>query len=153
RAVLLLVSHSAGRLLPTIRSRCRRFPLAALTRPVVIQLLRRHRSALAEVEAEAVADLADGSIGRAIELADAGGAAPYRSHPDTLSQIPRIDVTALHSFADKLVRPDAEEAYRAGEELISQFLARMIARSARSESPVGDLIAGEGEIMQHLAVR
>jgi len=30
RALLLLVSHSPGRLLPTIRSRCRRFPLAPL---------------------------------------------------------------------------------------------------------------------------
>ena len=30
RALLLLVAHSPGRLLPTIRSRCRRFPLAPL---------------------------------------------------------------------------------------------------------------------------
>ncbi len=40
RALLLLVSHSPGRLLPTIRSRCRRFPLAALERPAVMRLLR-----------------------------------------------------------------------------------------------------------------
>ena len=32
RTLLLLVSHGPGRLLPTIRSRCRRFPLAALGR-------------------------------------------------------------------------------------------------------------------------
>ena len=32
RALLLLVSHSPGRLLPTIRSRCRRLPLTPLPR-------------------------------------------------------------------------------------------------------------------------
>src|SRR6266851_3709932 len=41
QALLLLVSHSPGRLLPTIRSRCRRFPLAALRGEVVMQLLGR----------------------------------------------------------------------------------------------------------------
>ncbi len=39
RGLLLLVSHSPGRLLPTVRSRCRHFPLAALPRPLVLQLL------------------------------------------------------------------------------------------------------------------
>ena len=39
-ALLLLVSHSPGRLLPTIRSRCRRFPLVPLAQEVVMRLLR-----------------------------------------------------------------------------------------------------------------
>ena len=42
RGLLLLVSHSPGRLLPTVRSRCRHFPLATLPRPVILQLLRQH---------------------------------------------------------------------------------------------------------------
>ena len=53
RALLLLISHSPGRLLPTIRSRCRRFALAALGDPAVMLLLRRYRPELAEPEAEA----------------------------------------------------------------------------------------------------
>src|SRR5439155_6979120 len=46
RGLLLLVSHSPGRLLPTVRSRCRHFPLAALARPLVLQLLGRYRPKL-----------------------------------------------------------------------------------------------------------
>src|SRR6516162_10232296 len=42
-ALLLLTCHTPGRLLPTIRSRCRRFPLVPLARAVVMQLLRRYR--------------------------------------------------------------------------------------------------------------
>jgi DNA polymerase III subunit delta' len=117
RALLLLVSHSPGRLLPTIRSRCRRFPLYPLERPLVTRLLRRYRRELAQPEAEALAALSDGSIGRALELAEAGGLALYRSILEILSQIPRLDVIRLHAFADQLARADAEEAYRGAQEL------------------------------------
>jgi DNA polymerase III subunit delta' len=153
RALLLLVSHSPGQLLPTIRSRCRRFPLAALARPLVVRLLAHYRPGLAKPDAEAIAELADGSIGRAIRLADAGGLAPYRSLLEMLSQVPRIDVSQLYAFADKLARSEAEDAYQMSEELLSQFLARMIVRSARREFGKNHWIAGEREVMEHLASR
>jgi DNA polymerase III subunit delta' len=151
--LLLLVSHYPGRLLPTIRSRCRRFSLSALPRPVVIQLLRQYRPKLAEEESEAAAVLAEGSIGRALELADAGGLALYRSLLGTMSQMPRLDLDELHSFADKLARPDAEVSYRAIQDLLSQFLARLVTSAARRQLGAVDMIAGEREVMQRLAER
>jgi len=153
RALLLLVSHSPGRLLPTIRSRCRRFALKALERPVVMRLLAEYRPGLAQPEIEALAELAEGSIGRAIELADAGGVALYRSMLDLLSQMPRVDIAQLYAFADKLARPDAEDSYRAGEELLSQFLARMVGRAARGQLGGDSVLTREGEAMQCLAAR
>src|SRR6516225_12371524 len=92
QALLLLVSHSPGRMLPTIRSRCRRFPLIPLPRALLTQLLRRHRPELTQAEVEPLAALSDGSIGRALELAEAGGLALYRSVLELLSQIPQLDV-------------------------------------------------------------
>jgi DNA polymerase-3 subunit delta' len=151
RGLLLLVSHSPGRLLPTIRSRCRHFPLAALAPPLVLQLLGQHRPELTRSDAEALARLAEGSIGRAIELADTGGLALYQSLLGILAQAPRIEVAELYAFADKLARPDAEEAYRASQELLSQFLARMIARTVAGPSGPDELIGKEGEVMEHLA--
>src|SRR6202007_2105135 len=64
RGLLLLVSHSPGRLLPTVRSRCRHFPLAALSPPLVLQLVQQYRPELAQSEAVALAGLAGGSVGR-----------------------------------------------------------------------------------------
>jgi DNA polymerase-3 subunit delta' len=151
QGLLLLVSHGPGRLLPTVRSRCRHFPLATLPRPVVLQLLEQHRPELARPEAETLAGLAEGSIGRAIELADAGGLALYRSIVGILAKVPRLEVAELYAFADKLARPDAEEAYRASEELLSQFLARMVVRAAGGSFEPGELIAGEGEVIEQLA--
>jgi DNA polymerase III subunit delta' len=153
RGLLLLVSHSPGRLLPTVRSRCRHFPLAPLAQPVVLQLLERFRPELSRPDAEALVDLAEGSIGRAIELADAGGLALYRSILDILAQVPRVAVAEVYAYADKLARPDAEEAYRASAELLLQFLARMIAHAAGRPFALDEPIVGEGELMQRLAAR
>src|SRR5215831_13220173 len=92
QALLLLVSHSPGRLLPTVRSRCRRFPLAPLAHEVVAHLLRRHRPDLPQPETKTIAALSVGSIGRALELADAEGLRLYGSILEMLSQTPGIDV-------------------------------------------------------------
>jgi DNA polymerase-3 subunit delta' len=140
--------------LPTIRSRCQRLPLAALAPSLVRELLRRHRPDLAQGEVEALARLAEGSIGRAIELADAGGILLYRSMLELLRQTPQIDVARLYAFADKLTGSDAEDTYRASQELLSQFLARMVVWLARGQSDTDDLVASEeGAVMQHLAIR
>lgn len=158
RALLLLVSHSPGRLLPTIRSRCRRLMLAPLEAPVVAQLARRFRPQLDEVEAVALAVVCAGSIGRALELADSGGLALYRSMLDLLSQAPALDIARLHGFADGVARVDAEDAYRASAELLSQLLARLAAGAARgalgaAQTPGSEIVAGEGAAMQRLAAR
>jgi DNA polymerase III subunit delta' len=153
RGLLLLVSHSPARLLPTIRSRCRLFQLAALPRRVVLQLLAQYRRELAGAEAKALAHLAEGSIGRAIELADAAGLQLYQSILGILAQVPRVDVSELYALADKLARPDADDAYRAAQELLSQFLARMAARAAGRPVAPDELIANEGEVMTLLAAQ
>ena len=153
RGLLLLVSHSPGRLLPTIRSRCRHFPLVALAPPLVLQLLGQYRPELPRSEGEALAGLAEGSVGRAIELADAGGLALYRSILGMLAQVPRLDLGELHAFADKLARSEAEDAYRACQELLSHFIAKTALCSAGRPFEPDELVDEEGEVTQRLAAR
>ena len=71
-AVLLIVAHAPGRLLPTIRSRCRRLAMQPLGHDTVMQLLGDYAPDIAQDEKAALANLAEGSIGRALELASAG---------------------------------------------------------------------------------
>ena len=132
RALLLLVTHSPGKLLPTIRSRCRRFPLAALTPAIVGELLHRYRPELDGETAATVTALAAGSIGRALDLAAADGVALYRAALSLLSREGGIDPAALHTFADRLARPEAEDAYRVVEAALSQLLADLAKASAGS---------------------
>jgi DNA polymerase III subunit delta' len=151
RALLLLVAHSPGRLLPTIRSRCRRFPLAPLPPEIVRRLLARYRPDLPERQAEALIALCGGSIGRALDLAAAGGVELYQSVLALLAREQGVDPASLHAFADRLARSGAEEAYRAVEELMAELLARIAGAAARQS--VGGDGAAEAAVMRRLGER
>ena len=68
RGVLFLVTHAPGRLLATIRSRCRRLTFPGLDRPALTGLLAR-QTELDVSQAERVAEMARGSPGAALALA------------------------------------------------------------------------------------
>jgi DNA polymerase III subunit delta' len=75
RAILLLVTSAPGRLLPTIRSRCRALPMANLPDEVVDALLAEYAPEHdGEMRARLVG-LAEGSIGTALTFAAEGGVA------------------------------------------------------------------------------
>lgn len=132
RALLLLVAHSPGRLLPTIRSRCRQMQLSPLADTELRALLARYSPELAVDTAARIADLAEGSIGRALELAGSGGVELYEAVLAMLARRPAIDPLALHGFADKLARADADDSYRGLEELLRQHLGRQAAAAAHA---------------------
>ena len=68
RGVLFLVAHSPGRLLPTIRSRCRRLTFPSWSVARLTELVQA-RMGLDEDQARAAAEAAGGSPGRALALA------------------------------------------------------------------------------------
>lgn len=135
RAALLVVSHAPGRLLATLRSRCRRLPLTALDKGTVIQVLERVRPDLDPASRDAVASLAQGSPGLAVRIADHDGLAAYRAILDRLAGLPALDVEALHGLADRLTRRGAEEALWVGLALLRDLIARVTrARAMQAEA-------------------
>src|SRR5258705_479133 len=83
-ARFLLVSHAPGRLLATIRSRGRRLDVKPLPAAMVLELLSRRTRELNAADRDMVAGLAEGSIGRALALAEAGGVDLYRDLSELL---------------------------------------------------------------------
>ncbi|MBW4330954.1 AAA family ATPase [Stakelama sp. CBK3Z-3] len=67
--IFLLISHSPGRLLPTIRSRCRVLRFDALDDGTVAAILRRHLPDADADEIETLVHAGKGSPGRAIAFA------------------------------------------------------------------------------------
>ncbi len=131
RTLLILVAHSVGRLLPTIRSRCRHVALSPLPDVVLRDLLARYCPDLDPNEGDAVAALAEGSIGRALELVISGGVELSNTLTALLARRGGVDVLALHGFADRLARPDAEDSYRTVEELLRQHVGHLAIAAAR----------------------
>jgi DNA polymerase-3 subunit delta' len=142
RALILMVSHAPGRLLPTIRSRCRRLAMPPLAAETVAGLLARWRDDLGEDERLALARLSHGSIGNALRLADDGGLTLYRDLIGLLTPMPRIDMAAVHSLADRLCRAGAEESYRTFIALLLDWLARLVRHGADGS---GEAAAVPGE--------
>lgn len=159
KALLLLISHAPNRLLPTIRSRCRSLSLRPLSEDQVKSLLTRHRPDLKGGEIDALAQLAAGSPGRALRLADAGGLGLYS---DMISLMDEkggqgIDIAALHSLAERVSRPTNRDAYGVLMDLLSQWLTRLI-RLGASSATVDEIekitiVEGEAAVIKRLSAR
>jgi DNA polymerase III subunit delta' len=151
QALLLIVSHAPGRLLPTIRSRCRRLALGPLADDTVAQLLTRYSPAVGEADRALLVRLAEGSIGRALAVVEAGGLDLYREIAGQLL-LKRPDVARLHALGDRLARRDEADLFRLAGELLVGWLGRLI-RTAATGQPAAELIAGEAAGMAALAGR
>jgi DNA polymerase III subunit delta' len=126
RALILLISHAPSRLLPTIRSRCCALRLAPLADDTVATLIGRYRADIAAEDAAGLVRLGEGSVGRALALAEEGALDLYRDIVALLTQLPRPDTAALHAFGDRLGRQGAESAFRTAGALIAWWIGRMI---------------------------
>ncbi|WP_291296981.1 DNA polymerase III subunit delta' [Elioraea sp.] len=111
RALILLVAHAPARLLPTIRSRCRRLMVKPLATADVASLMARLAPALPPAEAEAAAALSGGSIGRALALAEGGAAELSAALTRVFQGLPGLDQASAHALADRLARPGSEEGF------------------------------------------
>jgi DNA polymerase-3 subunit delta' len=101
RAMLLLASHAPGRVLPTIRSRCRVLTLrplsAADTAQAAATALGRDPD---EPDLRTAAEAADGSVARALMLLEGPSLALRQRVLDVIGQLPNPDRRALHALGE-----------------------------------------------------
>ena len=149
QALLLLLAHAPGRLLPTIRSRCRQLVLPPLSEATVLELLADFAPELSPEDAIALARLSEGSIGRALALAGEGGLGLYRQLVGLLEGLPRLDVAKLHDFGDKLARDNSGTLFRTVGELLSGWIGRLILARAQGDTPL-EILPGEARLISRL---
>jgi DNA polymerase-3 subunit delta' len=99
RGVLLLISHAPGRLLATLRSRCRRLAIAPPPASVTDPWLRE-RAQVSEREAARLIDMARGAPGAAWALAQAGALDVDDAAQALVRSLPKADRRAVLSLAD-----------------------------------------------------
>ncbi|WP_043364021.1 DNA polymerase III subunit delta' [Belnapia sp. F-4-1] len=108
RTVQLLVTSAPDRLLPTIRSRCRRLDLAPLPDAAMEELLGRWLPELGGPERAGLARIADGCPGRALLLAEGEGLALQSLVDEVMAGLPRLDPRRAQDIADRVTaRRDA----------------------------------------------
>jgi DNA polymerase-3 subunit delta' len=131
KALLIVVSHAPGRLLPTIRSRCRRLAL----RPLSAEDVAWAVSAAVGREAsgpdlERAAAASDGSVARAIELLGGKALDVREKVAALLGKLPAVDPRDLHALGDTLGRD--EGSFAAFVDTVRDWLS---ARLSAGEAP------------------
>ena len=100
RGVLLLVCHSPGRVIATIRSRCRRLPFVPLDLEETARFVRE-REEVTHEEALRLAKMAGGAPGRAWMLAQQNAIALDDAARALLAELPALDESLALSLADR----------------------------------------------------
>ena len=109
RTLLLLVCHSAARVLPTLRSRCRVVALRPLaTGDVAAALAGMAGLSPSEPQIEAAAAAAGGSVARALAFRSEDALALRQSALDQLDRLPALNANALHALGDALAGTDPQ---------------------------------------------
>jgi len=154
RAVLILVCSAPGRLLPTIRSRCRRLALSPLGDADMGEVLARYLPSLDTDERRTLIALAEGSPGRALALVDDGGLALHAMVQEVLATAPAFPLLRAYEFSDKLREQAAFETFMA---LLRRALSRAVVACARGVADAAETrliatrpIASWGDIAERL---
>jgi DNA polymerase III subunit delta' len=106
RAVLILVCSAAGQLPPTIRSRCRHLRLTTLTDEVMGRLLALYLPERSQDDRDRLVTLSEGSVGRALTMANDDGIAVAALVDRLLAALPDVPLSRGHDVADALGRSE-----------------------------------------------
>lgn len=131
RAMLLLLSNTPGRLLPTIRSRCQRLDLRPLDSATLEKALATELPGISAAERASLARLSGGSIGAALTLATGDGAALAQEADRLIDQARDPDLLALLTLGEKLFR------MRDGLEMFGGFLLESLSDRIRARAHDG----------------
>lgn len=126
QAVLLLVCHNPGRILPTILSRCAKLALKPVAFADVRDYLAAHRPDLTDSQRERIAHLAQGRIGRACWLAESESLDVLDRINELLLELPHLKIPEVHQFADGVARAGKETEYAILRELLAGWYGRLL---------------------------
>ena len=133
RTLILLVSHAPARLFPTVRSRCRSLTMRPLTDATVSDLIASQIApGLGPQEREILTSISEGSPGRALALAEQGGVELYEKLIGILSDLPNLDIRAVHSLGDRVARKDGAESFHTLSGLLVWWLNHLVCDGAKS---------------------
>ncbi|MCP5381793.1 MAG: DNA polymerase III subunit delta' [Kordiimonadaceae bacterium] len=125
-SILIILAHAPGRLLPTIKSRCRMLPLKPLKSETVKEILQSKFPDMDEHFIDGYVALTNGSPGKAISLINHDGLKLYGDLLSLLSSMPDINVPLMHKFADEITSRKSGDMFQLFHELLSRFISRMI---------------------------
>ena len=122
-SLFFLVSHAPGRLLPTIRSRCRRLDFQKLSDDAMTSILEKQAPEAGAAERQKIIAMSFGSAGRALAFAELGLA---KLEDAAMAILRQGDATNARrsDLASELGKKGAADRYAAFLDLVPSLIAR-----------------------------
>ncbi len=138
-ALLILVCHRLGAMIPTIRSRARVIPFQALERDEFNTLIKRDHGTLPQHDLDTLYNISGGSIGQGLRIADEGGLEAVEKVTTLLFGWPNWDWPQIHALADTYSRSGQENALRAFQDVLLWMVNCLLRAKARGQEPASPL--------------
>ena len=149
RTTFLIVAHAPARLLPTIRSRCRRLSCHPLSGDDLAEAIKA-AGLDPRIEPTTLAQLAGGSVGEAARLLQQDGPELYADLATLAGEIPNMNRARLLGLAAGLGGAAGRTRLDAVARLVDLFLSRL-ARQGAGAPPDAEATPGEAQILSRLA--
>jgi DNA polymerase III subunit delta' len=144
RSLFLIVSHAPQRVLPTIRSRCRRLLLRPLDERDIRAAIASLGSPWAEIPGEVIDQAlryGEGSVRRTLELLDADKVSFIDQVTRLLDGLPKTDTKQVFALAEALARRDADDSYDLTLETVQRWVSeRLHERAGLGASRLAPLV-------------
>lgn len=132
KALLIIMTESAGRVLPTIRSRCHMIKLKPLKPEQVAQVLKTENPKITSDEIQVLNALCDGRPGMALQYHDAKAVATYRELLKILGQLSSFNYGEALSLSQKYsAKSKSEDNDMDSFTLVGDCLKRFIQKLTR----------------------
>lgn len=122
RTIIILIAHRVGNLIPTIRSRTQTFTFSPLSKQNMGQLLSLSELQPSNDEQDTLIEMADGSMGKAIELLEEEGLEMLATTLQLLGTLPALDWEKIHKTADGMSRMGQDKPYKMFQNSLTYIL-------------------------------
>ena len=133
RSVFFVITHAAGGLLPTIRSRCQMMGLSPVSEQQVVETITKLAPDLPKPMIEESAKLSSGSVRRGLKLAQSDVLDQFGLYSNTMASRAvggAKDWEAAHKISDALSKKGSEEDYQLFLELVQGGIAKQVRSEA-----------------------
>lgn len=127
QSLLMLISHSPGLLLPTIRSRCQKLRLQPLDERHFARAVSHVLPHVPAERLEALAELSGMAPGLVAEMEAQGALVLYGQMLELLADFPSLDTRKIHAFSDLLATGQVHRQWK----LCALLWLRLIERAGR----------------------
>jgi DNA polymerase-3 subunit delta' len=132
-AILILVAHRAGKLLATIRSRCRTLKIMPPDEEDFMTIMRRHLPESDREEILKLGEITDHSPGLALQLHKLGALELYEQLELIFDELPGVPHERVFAIAEQVASGKQHQNFQIFTRLVLHLLAKRARRDASAE--------------------